>query len=284
MVFATVDRPGWESTLEDLFSPRRLLRIARRHYVCRHVRFDWRSALPTGFDVRDVDERLLSDEGPSIPDHIFGWIENNWGTPQRFFDRGFGRATVCDGAVVSWSLSDCRCGPACEIGIQTLPAFRRQGLATITAAAAAEHALTSGYDLVGWHCHDYNLGSIGTAEKVGFELERQYESLYGYASEAEELAEMGWIAFREKEYGRTVDLYRKVFELQPDAPDYKYHLAALACSATGQFQQALAYLDTAIDRGWRAAEYSAAQPEFQPLHGRPEWRRAIERMSNDSVT
>ena len=35
-----------------------------------------------------------------------------------------------------------------------------------------EYALSSGFSTIGWQCSEDNLGSIGTAEKVGFERER----------------------------------------------------------------------------------------------------------------
>jgi hypothetical protein len=47
-------------------------------------------------------------------------------------------------------------------------------LAAITAAATVEYALSHGFSMVGWQCLEDNLGSIGTAEKVGFERERDY--------------------------------------------------------------------------------------------------------------
>ena len=80
--------------------------------------------------------------------------------------------------VVSWSLADCRSGDACEIGIHAVKEHRRRGLATITAAAAVEYALSNGYSMVGWQCSEDNLGSVGTAEKVGFERERDYTMWY----------------------------------------------------------------------------------------------------------
>ena len=76
--------------------------------------------------------------------------------------------------VVSWSIADCVSGERCEIGIHTLPEYRRQGLATITAAAAVDFAFSHGFKVVGWHCDDDNVGSWKTAEKVGFFKERDY--------------------------------------------------------------------------------------------------------------
>jgi len=39
--------------------------------------------------------------------------------------------------------------------------------------------LSLGFEVVGWHCPQENVGSIRTAEKVGFELERAYEAHIG---------------------------------------------------------------------------------------------------------
>jgi RimJ/RimL family protein N-acetyltransferase len=65
----------------------------------------------------------------------------------------------------------------CEIGIHTAKE-RRRGLATLTAAATVEYALSNGFSTIGWQCSEDNLGSIGTAEKVGFERERDYAMWY----------------------------------------------------------------------------------------------------------
>jgi RimJ/RimL family protein N-acetyltransferase len=95
-----------------------------------------------------------------------------------FLRDGFGFATVHQNEIVCWSLADCRSGDACEIGIHTAEAFRRRGLATITVAAAVDFALSHGFSAVGWQCSLDNLGSMGTAEKVGFEKERDYTLHY----------------------------------------------------------------------------------------------------------
>jgi RimJ/RimL family protein N-acetyltransferase len=145
--------------------------------------------LPKGFEVHCLDEALLNRPGLTIPDHIQGWMDGNWGSTAAFLAKGFGFVTLYAKAValqvVSWSLADCRSGDACEIGIRTVKEHRRRGLAAITAAATVEYALSHDFSRVGWHCSEDNLGSIGTAEKVGFERERNY-SLYHASLNCEE--------------------------------------------------------------------------------------------------
>ena len=174
---------SWEEQLPILFAPRQPEAIARRHYVCRQVKHGWRAALAHDLSVHQIDQALLNRPGLSIPDHVQGWMDGNWGSTADFLQRGFGTVTLHTDAagamqIVSWSLADCRSGNACEIGIHTSESYRRRGLASITAAANVEHALSRGFSRAGWQCSEDNLGSIGTAEKVGFELERNYAMTY----------------------------------------------------------------------------------------------------------
>ncbi len=171
---------SWEERLPSILAPQALLQVARRHYICRRLKYDWRTHLPDEYTVHPIDEALLGNPQVRIPDHVKSWMEGNWGSTAAFLHGGFGMVTVhndpgAQQTIVSWSLADCRSGDACEIGIHTLPDYRRRGLATITAAATVEYALSHGYSTVGWQCSEDNPGSFGTAEKVGFEMERHYK-------------------------------------------------------------------------------------------------------------
>lgn len=165
---------GWRRRLEVILEPYPPVPMDRRHYVCRTLGYDWRANVPRGYTVHRIHRSLFARCELMVPDHVTGWMVNNWGSIDGFLDAGFGFATVSAGEMVSWSLTDCVSGDRCEIGIRTAPAHRRRGLATITAAAAVEHALLHSFSTIGWHCPEDNLGSIGTAEKVGFQLERNY--------------------------------------------------------------------------------------------------------------
>jgi RimJ/RimL family protein N-acetyltransferase len=173
VLFVGVNPAGWRDRLPDLF-PSRPLTIQRQHYVCTALAVDWRARVPEGFAVRRIDRALLDTPGLQVPEHIRGWLAWNWGSTLAFLMRGFGFCTVYGDRVVSWSICDCASGNACEIGIHTLPEFRRRGLATVTAAAAVDYALSHGWDRVGWHCDANNPGSIRTAITAGFRHERDY--------------------------------------------------------------------------------------------------------------
>ena len=67
---------------------------------------------------------------------------------------------------------------AIDVGIITHPAHRRRGLAAVAVATTVEHCLSHGFSTVGWHCNADNVGSWKTAEKVGFERNREYAYYY----------------------------------------------------------------------------------------------------------
>jgi len=179
-LFLVVDPESWRDRLPDIVAPHTPVAEKRRHYVCRSVRYDWRSHLPEGYTVRRIDPSLLEDPEIIVPEHVTDWMIGNWGSIDAFLEGGFGFAAMTGDELVSWSLTDCVSGERCEIGIRTVPAHRRRGLAAATAAAAVEHALSGDFSMVGWHCPETNLGSIGTAERVGFAKERDYTAYHAF--------------------------------------------------------------------------------------------------------
>jgi RimJ/RimL family protein N-acetyltransferase len=178
VLFLVTHPEGWRRRLSAILDPLPIVEERRRHYVCRTLRRDVPASPPEGYVVRRIDRSLLEDAGVTVPSHVMGWMENNWGSIEHFLERGFGFAAVHGREVASWSLADCVSGDGCEIGIRTAPVHRRRGLAAVTAAAAVEHALSRGFAMVGWHCPEDNLGSIRTAQKVGFRRERDYVAHY----------------------------------------------------------------------------------------------------------
>jgi RimJ/RimL family protein N-acetyltransferase len=169
----------WITALSAISQPRTAVPIARRHYVYPATSSaPAQAALPDGFTLHRIDAALLERPGLTIPEHVRGWISNNWGSTEAYWRDGFGFATVHQDEIVCWSLADCVSTLGCEIGIHTAQDYRRRGLAAITVAAAVDHALGRGLPLVGWQCSEDNPGSWGTAEKVGFTLERCYILYY----------------------------------------------------------------------------------------------------------
>ncbi len=87
---------SWEVRLAALLDPRPPIRMLRRHYVCREVKYDWRANLPDGFAVHRINQALLNQAGLRIPAHMHNWMGNNWGSTAGFLERGFGFVTIHD--------------------------------------------------------------------------------------------------------------------------------------------------------------------------------------------
>ena len=274
---------SWVDQLTTVFGPREPIVQTRRHYVCEKVEHDWRATLPDGFAAHSIDRDLLDRPGLQIPEHINGWMVGNWGSVASFLERGFGAVTIHGNQVVSWSVCDCVTSDACEIGIHTLPELRRRGLAAATAAAATEHALSTGYAQVGWQCAEDNLGSIGTAERVGFRLERCYTMYDMFLAESHHLLELGWASFKQGHYEKTIQCDLRAFALSADVAAVHYHLVGRAEAALGRQEEALARLRQAIDRGWSGHEHTESCREFDSVRARPEWDEFIRRIRKNAV-
>ena len=282
---------AWKDKMPLIFQGRIPLTTARRHYVCTKLTINhWRDHVPKGYQVERIDAKLLRTPRLEIPEHVTSWMMTNWGTISDFMKNGFCFCTLHGQRIVSWSLADCVSGNACEIGIHTREDYRRQGLATLTAAATFDHALSSGFESVGWHCDEYNVGSIGVAEKVGFKLERKYIQYYACANEAHHLKETAQAHFKAKRYKEAIVSYEKFFATpQKELPEWfrkvlpqelgvHYFRVAYAKAAIRDKVGAFKYLERAVDNGWHYIDFLKSCKEFASMHGTPTWNRILQKI------
>ncbi len=275
----------WEARLPELIPTHEVEKNERYHYVCRAVKFDWHSHVPEAYAVRRVDRIFLNDAKVVFPDPVREWMDFGevWWTVENFLSKGVSFVVLREREVVAWCTPDCVAGDRIDVGVMTHPAHRRRGLAAVAVAATVEHCLSHGFSAVGWHCNANNVGSWKTAEKVGFERDREYAYYYYMVDPIDHLAERGWYYYRRREYAKTVQYYQQVFALRDENPDYYYHLAASAWALLGNREQALKYLLAALDHGWTNVEWTSQQEEFRILHSTPEWRTILARMNQDTA-
>ncbi|MGM0374977.1 MAG: GNAT family N-acetyltransferase [Chloroflexota bacterium] len=275
-----VDPESWEAKLPELIPTHEVEKSERYHYLCREVTFDWRSHLPEGYTVQRVDGALLEEKEVVFPEAIREWmnLEEVWWSKENFLSKGVSFVVLCEGEVVAWCTPDCVAGDRIDVGIITHPAHRRRGLAAVAVAATVEQSLCQGCSAVGWHCNVGNVGSWKTAEKVGFERNREYIYYYYIYDPIDHLAELGWHYYQRGEYDKTVRYYEQVFALREENADYYYHLAASAWALLGKKEEALKYLRKAGEQGWRHVEWTKGQEEFKILHGTDEWEAILVQM------
>jgi len=276
---------SWLDQIPALFAPRDPLIIPDYHYVCTELKYtNWREQLPAGFAARRIDAELWQTPGLDIPEHIGEGITSNWGTREHYLQYGFGFGVIHENRITHWSLADCVTKDGrCDIGIWSIPNYRRQGLAAITVAAATEHALANGFIKVGWHCAQNNVGSYKTAERVGFVREREMTGYYCMFSSVQQVAERGWYHLRNGRYQEAADAYEQFFAFGGDYPHYLYQEMARAQAAIGNHPKALHYLNAAINHGLTYTDYTNSNcPEFESLHDLPEWEAILTRMQERS--
>jgi len=270
----------WEARLPELIPSHEVEKIERYHYLCHQTEFDWRGSLPEGFTIQRVDRAFLSDPQITFPGVVGEWMdfEEVWWTKENFISKGISFAALYGHEVAAWCTPDCVAGDRIDVGIITHPDHRRKGLAAAVVGATVEECLSQGFSAVGWHCNARNIGSQKTAEKVGFQRNREYAYYFYIYDPIDHLAELGWYHYRRGEYDRTVKYYEQVFALREENEDYYYHLAASAWALLGNAKEAIRYLQDAAQAGWSNADWTREQEEFEILHDNPAWDEVLAQM------
>ncbi len=276
-----IDTDEWKQAFSEIVPTRHPLPVQRIHYLCTEVKVDWRKMVPEGYEVHRVSREFLTALGDNVPSHLHHWIKSNWESIENFENLGFGFCTTHENMIISYCLCDCVSEDECEVGIQTVEDYRRRGFATITAAAAVEYALSNEYAVVGWHTHDHNYGSIGTAEKIGFVKEREYEQYFCMFNEAMHYAETGMKLFFNEDYERALENLERSFKLG-EVPHWAYYLAARISTKSSDFDKALTHLTSAARLGCDYIDHLLSNDEFEPLHTRSEWSDIVTQIKSNS--
>ena len=271
-LFFTCEPGDWGGQLAVVCTPRQPIPVERRHYVCRELAYDWQANVPDGFTLRRMDETLLNQPGLKIPDDVKETLEK-WRSiaDPRLADFGFVAIDDDGNEVASWATVDAIVNGVGDAGLFTQEAYRRRGLAAVTTGAVVDYGLSSGLSLVSWTCAESNVGSIRTAEKLGFERERDYTMHYCCFDRAQHLGALAYHHLEGKRYQQAADLMERVLAMGDDPPCWIYYDAARVWAALGNRDKAFGYLQTAVDRGWTDVGGAEHCPEFEGLRGTPEW-------------
>jgi RimJ/RimL family protein N-acetyltransferase len=268
----------WQDALDVVLKDTYALRAARRYYTLQQLKMaDWRDRIPEGFSMHPVDAKLLA-KGLKNTDSVLDWIDEEWMSVDAYLEQGFGFCLVHDAEIVSWSLADYVSGNRCEIGITTAWEHRRQGLGTLAAAANAAQTVAQGFTTIGWHCWDNNVGSIGVAEKVGFQKAADYDVFINHWV-AENITDM-----TQDEFRTFAERYEGMFEAQPPTSGFPHIVAAKAWALGRDREGCFRHLHKAVDLGWlRGVEHlRQIWPEFfwnPNLDEMEEWHTFVERFT-----
>lgn len=169
---------SWEDVLPALFANIESRRMDRLSY---RLRLDTPVAspiTPDSFTLRPIDAALVAESALANHQALIAEIHSEAPSVDDFLRSKFGYCLQHDQELVAWCLSEYNHGDRCELGIETLPSFRRRGLALVTAGATLAHAQAHNITTIGWHCWKHNVASSNLALRLGFELVEEYPVWY----------------------------------------------------------------------------------------------------------
>ncbi len=258
---------GWQDVLGEIWVNPAARRHDRQHYLYQggpapafHLN------VPEGFELAPVDASLLARTSLINYEAVKDWV-GNWGSPEYFYEQGFGFCLIKENTIVSRCIADCVVGDASEIGISTVAGYRRMGLAAVVASAAIDHCLTHGIQSIGWHCLSSNAGSIAVAKKVGLAKERDYFALSAVLP-TENASDMS-----ATEYADWAGHYE---QFTGEGQVYVYR-AAVAWAMAGQLEKAQAHLQALLDMKWEGQpDWLEKNWMFDAVRGTDEYAALLE--------
>lgn len=221
---------------------------------------------PAGFELVPID-RTLFDRRPGNLEGLEDEVEG-WRSPDAFFEAAVGYCALHDGRIVSHGLTDSVSGTRCEVGVGTLPEFRRLGLGRVVTSATLAECVRRGLHAVEWHSHTSNRGSLAIAAAVGLvELDRHVA--HSCSLPAENPGDL--------DTGYCLELARH-FEKAGEAINWCRFHAAGAWALAGEDEQALESARLLIESGWEGeAKWLEEFWALQTLSGDPAFQALLSR-------
>jgi len=100
-----------------------------------------------------------------------------YGTPENFLRYGFGFCLMQDDEICSEAYAAFRAAGRYEIGVITPEKHRRRGYAYLACAYLVAECAKSHHQ-TSWSCNQENVASVATAQKLGYQTQREYQLLY----------------------------------------------------------------------------------------------------------
>jgi len=264
-VQVTCDNEEWEIKIHEIHNNIAMRKYIRRYYKLEEFKYnDYLNDLDKEYVIEYVDVSILDKLNYENSDKIKNWF--NFNDINKFKDYCLGSYIRKGNKILSWCLVDCIVDDKIEIGITTDNDYKRKGLGAIVVAATVNASMSKGISDIGWHCVDTNIGSIKTAEKVGFKKIKTYSCFTPFPP-IENVTDLN------KEQWTEWALYYE--EMNKLKPNY-YWLAAKCWAKASNMKNAIKNIKILAESGqvW-FAQYFPHSEEFYPFKGDPEWEKLI---------
>lgn len=117
--------------------------------------------LPAGYEMKEIEGRILGEISGGIVPSLF------WKNADDFLMSGKGYCITCGHDIASWAFSAAVSSKEIDMGIETNPKYKQQGLGMIVAEKMIQYAVLQ-EKKPAWACHYKNVASKRLAEKLGF--------------------------------------------------------------------------------------------------------------------
>jgi RimJ/RimL family protein N-acetyltransferase len=164
----------WKQTLEYVLQKQEAMSSWRQFYRLRDSSSLAPRTLPEHITIGHIDETMVGASPLVNRQDLLEEILSESPSLEHFFRQNFGFYAQDGQQLVAWCLAEYHYQGRYELGIETIEAYQRQGIATHLAEAVIKHAFAQGATEIGWHCWAKNTPSIATALKLGFEKVRDY--------------------------------------------------------------------------------------------------------------
>lgn len=168
----------WKPTLEHVLHKQEAGSGLRQFYCLREPSSQVPSPLPENITIGLIDDVILGDTTLGNRDLLLEEICSESPSLEHFFRQKFGFWAQDGHTLVGWCLAEYHYQGRYELGIETIEAYQRKGIATHLAEAVTKHAFAQRATEIGWHCWAANTPSVATALKLGFKKVLDYPVYY----------------------------------------------------------------------------------------------------------
>ncbi|MFX1508121.1 MAG: GNAT family N-acetyltransferase, partial [Promethearchaeota archaeon] len=274
----------WEPVLEKILENTPPFKVLRKFFTLDTLRLpQWRDLLPSSFQVRRIDRKLLESNIGNLQE-IIDEINQCWHSVDDFLANGFGFCLVNTSEdkiedVQGWCTGEYFSVNKCGIGIETFYRYRKRGFATAMACAFVEHCLSVNIQ-PHWDASANNEASIRVAKRVGFNEIQEYYVFLGAFINIETFK--GNHYYQEKDFTRAAKWYEKAAELK-QSTFYNYYNAACSRALIGENDCALSNLNKALDN-WqqpskRFIDHIKIDADLVNLHSIEGWKTFLQRLN-----
>jgi GNAT superfamily N-acetyltransferase len=165
---------AWESTIERVLHGLGTSASLRQYYRLKEPSALVASPPPESIVLAQIAQALVEDASLVNRDLLIDEIHSESPSLEYFFQQHFGFCALDGRQIVGWCLAEYHYQSRYELGIGTIDAYQRQGIATHVASAVIKRAFAEGATEIGWDCWASNIASVATALKLEFQKEREY--------------------------------------------------------------------------------------------------------------